>query len=140
MKASIKQDTVSILMLTLHIEPFSSIPIAQYNKTCVHKRFQSMAEKPTENLLEANSDVTQMLDSSDQEFQQDKYVLGFMKKNSLWEQTENMHKEKEAKNREERNITKKDVCNGKGECFGLTHKNMAWARKGLSRVIYSCAS
>lgn len=85
MKASIKQDTVSILMLTLHIEPFSSIPIAQYNKTCVHKRFQSMAEKPTENLLEANSDVTQMLDSSDQEFQQDKYVLGFMKKKIVCE-------------------------------------------------------
>lgn len=39
-----------------------------------------MAEKPTENLLEANSDVTQILDSSDQEFQQNKYVLGFMKK------------------------------------------------------------
>lgn len=39
-----------------------------------------------------------------------------------------MHKEKEAKNREERNVRNKDVCNGKEECFGLTHKN-----NGLSK-------
>lgn len=36
---------------------------------CVHKRFQTMAEKATENLQEADFGVTQMLDSSDQEFQ-----------------------------------------------------------------------
>lgn len=73
-KANIKQDTAPILMLILCIEPFFPHSYCQYNKTCIHKRFPSMAEKPTENFLEANSDVTQMLDSSDQEFQQDKYV------------------------------------------------------------------